>query len=131
MEKKMKIKLTSVFVDDQEKALRFYTEVMGFVKKADVKNGDYRWLTVVSPEGPNDMELLLEPNNNPVASTYQKAIYESGIPANSFSVDNLQEEYERLSRLGVKFVAGPVTADWGAYAMIEDTCGNLINLHQI
>ena len=97
----MKIKLTSVFVDDQNKALKFYTKVLGFVKKTNIPVGEFKWLTVVSPEGPDDIELLLEPNNNPAAKTYQEAIFKQGIPATSFNVDDIQKEYDRLKTLGV------------------------------
>ena len=98
----MKIKLNNVFVDDQDKALKFYTEVLGFVKKTDIPAGKFKWLTVVSPEGPDDIELLLEPNDNPAAKTYQKAIFEQGIPSTSFAVEDIQKEYERMKNLGVK-----------------------------
>ena len=126
----MKIQLASVFVDDQEKALQFYTEVLGFVKKTDVPAGHFRWLTVVSPEGPQEIELLLEPNDNPAARTYQEAIYEAGIPATSFTVDDMEQEYQRLTKLGVEFRTKPTKMEWGTYAVFDDTSGNLINLHQ-
>ena len=100
----MKIKLNSVFVDSQEKALIFYSEVLGFVKKIDLPAGKFRWLTVISAEGPEDLELVLEPNANPAAKTYQDAIYEQGIPTTSFSVDDIQEEYQRLINLGWRLV---------------------------
>jgi catechol 2,3-dioxygenase-like lactoylglutathione lyase family enzyme len=96
----MKIKLTSVFVNDQVKALKFYTKVLGFVKKSDVTAGKYRWLTVVSPEEPEGPQLLLEPNDNPAANTYQESIFEQGIPAAMFFVDDIQKEYQRLKALG-------------------------------
>lgn len=127
----MKIKLTSVFVDDQAEALRFYTEVLGFVKKTDVPAGKYRWLTVVSPEGPADIELLLEPNDNPAASAFQQAIFAQGIPAKAFAVDDTQKEYERLSKLGVKFTMGPSPAGPATIAIFEDTCGNLIQIYHV
>ena len=126
----MKIQLASVFVDDQEKAVQFYTEVLGFPKKTDMPAGDFRWLTVVSPEGPQDIELLLEPHDNPAARTYQEAIYQAGIPATSFTVDDMEQEYQRLTKLGVEFRTKPTKAEWGTYAVFDDTCGNLINLHQ-
>ena len=126
----MRIKITSVFVDDQQEALTFYTEVLGFVKKTDLPAGEFKWLTVVSPEGPDDLELLLEPNATPAAKTFQKAIHEAGIPATSFFVDDVQAEYERLEKLGVMFTMKPTTTDWGTLAVFDDTCGNLINLHQ-
>ncbi len=125
------IKLTSVFVDDQDKALKFYTEVLGFVKKSDLPVGRFRWLTVVSPEEPDGAELLLEPNDNPAANTYQKAIYEQGIPATAFAVMDIQKEYERLKELGVAFTMGPTETDMTAVAVFDDTCGNLIQLFQI
>src|SRR5215212_5981608 len=97
----MKIKLTSVLVDNQAKALTFYTEILGFVKKADFPVGEFKWLTVVSPEEPDGTELLLEPNDNPAAKTFQKAIFEQGIPLTAFMVDDIQKEYERMKKLGV------------------------------
>jgi catechol 2,3-dioxygenase-like lactoylglutathione lyase family enzyme len=127
----MKIILTSVFVTDQDKALRFYTEVLGFVKKQDITMGKYRWLTVVSPDQPEGTELVLELNSNPAAKTYQKAIFTQGIPAAIFGVGNVHAEYQRLKALGVVFtveptqVMGPVTR-----AVLDDTCGNLIQIIQ-
>src|SRR5215813_5145285 len=126
----MKIKLTSVLVDDQDKALKFYTEVLGFVKKHDIPMGEARWLTVVSPEGPGDVELLLEPMGFPPARTYQKALFEAGIPYTSFAVDDIQKEYERLEKLGVVFRTKPTKMGPVTVAVIEDTCGNLIQLTQ-
>ncbi len=126
----MKIKIASVFVDDQDKALRFYTEVLAFVKKTDVSVGEFNWLTVASPEGPEGIELLLEPNNNPVAKTYQEDIYKQGIAATAFFVDGIQKEYERLKNLGVTFTMGPTKTKWGTQAIFDDTCGNLILLQQ-
>ena len=126
----MRIKLTSVFVDDQEKAFSFYTEVLGFVKKTDLPAGEFRWLTVVSSEGPDDLELLLEPNDNPTAKTFQNAIHEEGIPATSFLVDDVQKEHERLQKMGVVFTMKPTSTDWGTVAVFDDTCGNLIQLYQ-
>ena len=126
----MKIKLTSVFVDDQEKALRFYTGSLEFMKRNDLPAGEFRWLTVVSAEGPDDIELLLEPNDNPAASAYQQALFEQGIPATAFAVDDIQEEYERLKGLGVLFRSEPVAAGPVMVAIFEDTCGNLIQLYQ-
>jgi catechol 2,3-dioxygenase-like lactoylglutathione lyase family enzyme len=126
----MKIKLTSVFVEDQDKALRFYTEVLGFVKKHDVPVGDFKWLTVVSPEGPDDLELLLEPNANPAAATYQKAIFEQGIPATAFVVDDIQSEFHRLQSAGVEFRTEPTPAGPVTIAVFDDTCGNLIQIMQ-
>ncbi|WP_028552761.1 VOC family protein [Paenibacillus sp. UNC451MF] len=130
----MKIHLTSVFVDDQEKALKFYTEVLGFVKKMDMPAGEFRWLTVVSPEGPEgpeDIQLLLEPNNNPTAQTYQKAIFEQGIAATSFAVEDIHKEYERLKKLGVVFTMEPTAMGPVTVAVFNDTCGNLIQLGQM
>ena len=126
----MKIVLTSVFVDDQEKALKFYTEKLGFIKKADIPVGEFKWLTVVSPEGPDDIELLLEPNDNPAAETYQKAIYEQGIPAASFEVADIQSEFARLTKLGVVFMTPPTETGPVTIAVFDDTCGNLIQIVQ-
>jgi len=127
----MKIKLSSVFVDDQEKALLFYTNILGFVKKNDMPAGQFRWLTVVSPDGPEDMELLLEPNDNPAAKEYQGALFEQGIPMNAFTVDDVEEEYKRLRALGVVFRSEPVKMEPTTIAMFEDTCGNIIQIYQV
>ncbi len=127
----MKIKLTSVFVDDQAKALTFYTKVLGFVKKSDVTAGKYRWLTVVSSEEPEGTQLLLEPNENPAAKTYQESLFKQGIPAAMFFVDNLQKEYQRLKNLGVKFTTEPTRTPGSTIVVFEDTCGNLIQLTQM
>jgi catechol 2,3-dioxygenase-like lactoylglutathione lyase family enzyme len=127
----MKIKLTSVLVDDQDKALKFYTEVLGFVKKRDIPVGKFRWLTVVSPEGPDDIELVLEPNENPAAQTYQKALFEAGIPFTAFAVDDIQKEFERLQQLGVVFKSEPTKMGEVTIAVFEDTCGNLIQIYQV
>ena len=127
----MKIKPTSVFVDDQDKALQFYSEVLGFVKKQDFPVGEFKWLTVVSPEGPDDIELLLEPNDNPAAKTYQKAIFEQGIPLAAFAVDDIQKEYERMKHLGVVFTTEPTKTGPVTQAVFDDTCGNLIQLYQV
>ncbi len=126
----IRITLTSVLVEDQERALRFYTDVLGFVMKRDVPLGDFKWLTVVSPEGPEGVELLLEPNENVAAKEFQRAMFEQGIPLTSFAVDDVQAEYERLTRLGVRFLSEPTRTEWGAFAVFDDTCGNLINLHE-
>ena len=127
----MKIILTSVFVDDQAEALKFYTETLGFVKKSDITNGPYRWLTVVSPDDKNGTELVLEPNGNPVAKTYQKAIFEQGIPATSFGVSDVRAEYERLKKLGVKFTKEPTEVMKGVtIAVLDDTLGNLIQIQK-
>jgi predicted enzyme related to lactoylglutathione lyase len=126
----MKINLTSVMVDDQDKALKFYMEVLGFVKKHDIPMGEARWLTVVSPEGPDDVELLLEPMGFPPARTYQKALFEAGIPLTSFAVDDVQKEYERMKELGVVFKTTPTKMGPVTVAVFEDTCGNLIQMAQ-
>ena len=126
----MKINLTSVLVDDQDKALKFYTEVLGFVKKHEIPLGKFKWLTVVSPEGPNDIELLLEPNDNPAAKTFQAAIFHQGIPLTSFGVDDIHKEYERMTKLGVVFRTQPTPAGPVTIAVFEDTCGNLIQIVQ-
>jgi catechol 2,3-dioxygenase-like lactoylglutathione lyase family enzyme len=124
------IKLTSVIVDDQEKALRFYTEKLGFVKKMDVPAGGARWLTVVSPEGPADIELLLEPDAHPAAKVYQKALRDDGIPATMFMSDDLQAEHDRLVGRGVVFRTAPERMGPVLIAVLDDTCGNLIQLVQ-
>jgi catechol 2,3-dioxygenase-like lactoylglutathione lyase family enzyme len=126
----VRIKLSSVLVDDQDKALKFYTEVLGFVKKADIPVGTAKWLTVVSPEGPDDVELLLEPNDNPAARTFQQAIREQGIPLTAFAVDDIQKEYERLKGLGVVFRSEPTRMGPTTVVVFDDTCGNLIQLYQ-
>ncbi|MCU0653032.1 MAG: VOC family protein [Candidatus Pacebacteria bacterium] len=125
----MKIIYTSLFVDDQDKALKFYTEILGFVKKSDVAAGQYRWLTVVSSDDRNGTEIVLEPNNNPAAKTYQKAIFDQSIPAASFGVSDVYAEHERLKRLGVKFTMEPAKVMEGVtIAVFDDTCGNLIQI---
>lgn len=124
----MKIILTSVFVNDQDKALKFYTETLGFVKKNDVPAGHYRWLTVVSPEDQDGTELLLEPSDNPVAKEYKKGLVEQGIPAASFGVDNVEDEYKRLKALGGKFTMEPTQMGQVKVAVFDDTCGNLIQI---
>jgi catechol 2,3-dioxygenase-like lactoylglutathione lyase family enzyme len=126
----MKIYISSVFVDDQEKALNFYTEVLGFVKKVDTPVGKYRWLTVVSPEEPSGTQLLLEPSENPAAKTFKAALYEQGIPLNSFSVEDIRGEYERLRGLGVRFTVEPTKTGSVTVAVFDDTCGNLIQIVQ-
>ncbi len=124
----MKIIVTSVFVDDQEKALKFYTEILGFVKKEDVAAGQYRWLTVVSPDDENGTKLLLEPNDNAAAGTYQKALAEQGIPAQMFGVADIQAEYDRLKARGVRFTMEPTDVGPSTIAVFDDTCGNLIQI---
>ena len=126
----MKIKISSVFVDDQEKALQFYTDILGFTKKSDIPAGEYRWLTVVSPEALEGMELLLEPNVHEAAKAYQKALYEDGIPATMLFVDDLKEEFDNLKKRGVNFIMEPTESDSISMAVLDDTCGNLIQLVQ-
>jgi len=127
----MKIKLNSVMVDDQDKALKFYTEVLGFVLSKDIPMGGPRWLTVVSPEGPDDIELLLEPLGFPPARTFQKTLFEAGIPATMFAVDDIQKEYERMKKLGVAFRSEPTKMGPTTISVFEDTCGNLIQIYQV
>ena len=124
----MRINLTSVFVDDQEKALRFYTEVLGFVKKHDVPVGEDRWLTVVSPQDPDGTELLLEPSGHPATKPFQEALVADGIPFTSFAVDDVAAEYERLRSLGVRFTQEPAAMGPVTTAVLDDTCGNLIQI---
>lgn len=127
----IRIHLTSVFVDDQRKALRFYTEVLGFEKKTDVPMGEHAWLTVVSKTAPDGPELLLEPNVHPAVGPYQAALVADGIPAASFAVDDLQAQFERMSGLGVRFTQEPMDAGPVIIATLDDTCGNLIQLMQM
>jgi predicted enzyme related to lactoylglutathione lyase len=127
----VKIKLTSVFVDDQEKALRFYTEVLGFVKKTDFSNGPYRWLTVASAEDPEGTELQLALNNNPAAQTYQQAIFQQNQPAANFITDDLQADYERMKASGAEFTMPPTDVTGSKIAVVNDTVGNLIQLTQL
>jgi catechol 2,3-dioxygenase-like lactoylglutathione lyase family enzyme len=124
----MKINVASVLVDDQEKALRFYTEVLGFTTKTDVPVGKHRWLTVVSPEDPDGVELLLEPDEHPAAKPFKDALVQDGIPFTSFAVEDVQREYERLSALGVRFTQEPMAAGPVTTAVLDDTCGNLIQI---
>jgi catechol 2,3-dioxygenase-like lactoylglutathione lyase family enzyme len=124
----MKINLTSVFVDDQAKALAFYTDVLGFVKKTDMPTGEHRWLTVVSPEAPDGVELLLEPDAHPAAKPFKEALVTDGIPATSFAVDDVQAEFDRLIALGVRFVQPPTPMGPVTTAVFDDTCGNLIQI---
>jgi len=127
----MRIKLTSLMVDDQDKALRFYTEVFGFVKKLDIPvGGPYRWITVVSPEPPTDVQLSLEPNANPVGRTYQEGLFKQGIPATAFEVGDIEQECRRLKALGVVFTQEPTQQGPLTMAICADTCGNLIQLYQ-
>jgi predicted enzyme related to lactoylglutathione lyase len=127
----MKIKLTSLYVDDQEKALRFYTDVLGFVKKADFSQGQYRWLTVVSPEEPNGTELQLALNDNPAARAYQQAIFQQSQPAIMFFTDDIKGDYERIKAHGAEFTMPPTDVTASTIAMLNDTCGNLIQLTQL
>ena len=126
----MRIKLTSIMVDNQDKALKFYTGVFGFVKKHEIPVGEYRWLTVVSPEGPDDVELSLEPNANPAGKTFQEAIFNQGIPIAAFEVDDIEKEFKRLKGLGVVFTQEPTRTGPVSIAVCSDTCGNLIQLYQ-
>ena len=126
----MRIKLSSIFVDDQSKALTFYTEVLGFQKKHDIPVGEHRWLTLVSPEGPEDLELVLEPNANPASEAYQKAIFAQGIPATAFEVSDLAQEFSRLRSRGVAFTQEPTAMGPVLIAVLSDTCGNLLQLYQ-
>jgi len=127
----MKIKLTSVYVDDQDKALRFYTEVLGFVKKSDFSNGPYRWLTVGSAEEPNGTELQLALNNNPAAKAYQQALLQENQPAAMFFSDDVQADYERMKGRGAEFTMPPKDVTGSKIAMLKDTCGNLIQVSQL
>ena len=127
----MKIKLTSVYVDDQEKALRFYTGVMGFVKKADFRNGPYRWLTVASPEDQDGTELQFALNDNPAAKAYQQAMFQQGQPAAMFFTDDVQGDYERMNARGAEFTMPPTDVTASKIAMLNDTCGNLIQITQL
>ncbi len=131
----MRIVLTSVMVDDQAKALSFYSEVLGFVKKEDMDMGGARWLTVVSPADFDGTQLALEPDDNPVingaAKTFKKTLYEAGIPWTSFVVDDIQIEFERMTRLGVEFTMEPTQTGPATVAVLDDTCGNLLQMHQL
>jgi predicted enzyme related to lactoylglutathione lyase len=124
----MKIKLTSVFVDDQDKALKFYTDILGFAKKMDFSAGPYRWLTVVPAEEPDGTQLQLALNDNPAAKTYQQAIFAQKTPAANFFVEDTQAEYERLKGLGVTFTMEPAKTTGSTIAVLDDTCGNLIQI---
>ena len=126
----MRIKLTSIMVDNQDKALKFYTDVFGFVKKVEIPVGEYRWLTVVAPDGPGDLELSLEPNANPAGKAFQDAMFAQGIPVAAFEVDDLEREFKRLKGMGVVFTQDPAPAGPIQVAVCADTCGNLIQLYQ-
>lgn len=124
----MKIKVTSIYVDDQEKALRFYTDILGFVKRADVTQGPYRWLTITSPEEPNGVELQLALNDNPAAKAYQQAMFEQSLPAAMFYVDDVPREYDRMKAAGAEFTMPPTKVSGSTIAMVNDTCGNLVQI---
>ncbi len=126
----MKIKLTTIYVDDRDKALRFYTDVLGFVKRADVSQGSYRWLTVASPEEPDGPELHIERNDNPAVKAFQQAMFQQGESAAMFHVDDIQRDYERMQALGAEFTMPPTKVTGSTIAMVNDTCGNLIQLAQ-
>ncbi|HEV3386867.1 MAG TPA: VOC family protein [Gemmata sp.] len=127
----MKIKLTSVYVDDQEKALRFYTEVLGFTKKGDFSQGAFRWLTVTSPEEPEGTELQLALNDNPAAKAYQQALFQQGKPTTMFFTDDVKGDYERIKANGAEFTMPPTQVPGSTIAMLKDTCGNLIQITQL
>src|SRR4051812_49398265 len=127
----MKIKLTSIFVDDQEKALRFYTDTLGFVKKADFSQGPFRWLTVASPEDPDGTELQLARNDNPAARTYQQAIFQQGQPALNLYADDVQADCERMKARGAELTMPPTDVTGSKIAMLDDTCGNLVQVTQL
>ena len=126
----MRINVTSVMVDDQAKALRFYTEVLGFVKKTEIPVGEYSWLTVVSPEDPDGTELLLEPDQHPAAKPFKEALVADGIPYTAFASDDVRAEFERLRGLGVRFTQEPTDMGPVTTAVLDDTCGNLIQIQQ-
>jgi predicted enzyme related to lactoylglutathione lyase len=127
----MKIKVTSVYVDDQEKALRFYSDVLGLVKKSDFSQGPFRWLTVSSPEEPDGVELQLALNNNPAAKAYQQAIFQQGQPAIMFFTDDVKRDYERIKGHGAEFTMPPTDVTGSTITMVKDTCGNLVQLTQL
>ena len=127
----MKIKLTSVYVDDQEKALRFYTDVLGFTKKADFSNGPFRWLTVASPEESNGTELQLALNDKPAAKAYQQAMFQQGQPAAMFYTDDVKGDYERIKARGAEFTMAPTQVPGSTIARLNDSCGNLIQITQL
>lgn len=127
----MKIKLTSVYVDDQEKALHFYTDVLGFTKKADFSNGGYRWLTVASPDDPDGTELQLALNASPAAKAYQQAIFQQGQPAVMFFTDDIKADHERITARGAQFTMPPTDVTGSTIAQLNDTCGNLVQITQL
>jgi len=126
----MRIKLTSIMVDDQDRALKFYTEILGFQKKHEIPLGEFKWLTVVSPDGPDDLELVLEPNANPAGKAFQEAMFREGIPLAAFEVSDLEEEFARLKARGVAFSREPTGMGPVTVAVFSDTCGNLLQLYQ-
>jgi predicted enzyme related to lactoylglutathione lyase len=127
----MRIKLNSIIVEDQSAALAFYTEVLGFIKVLDFPIGEFRWLTVASPEEPDGTQLVLEPNANPAAKVYQAAMFAQGVPLTAFAVEDIQAEYERLTDLGVRFTMEPNDQGMAVFAVFDDTCGNLIQIYQV
>jgi predicted enzyme related to lactoylglutathione lyase len=127
----MKIKVMSLYVDDQEKGLRFYTDVLGFTKKTDFSQGPYRWLTVASPEEPNGTELQLALNNNPAAKAYQQALFQQNQPAAMFFTDDIKRDYEQIKSRGAEFTMPPTDVTASTIAMLKDTCGNLIQITQL
>lgn len=127
----MRITVTSVLVDDQDKALKFYTEVLGFVKKTEIPLGEAKWLTVVSPDNLDGVELVLEPAGHPAAGPYRRALVEDGIPFTTFAVDDVHAEHARLRALGVSFTQEPVEQQGVTTAVFDDTCGNLIQIHSV
>ena len=127
----MRIKLTSVFVDNQDEALKFYTEILGFVKKLDFPVGEFKWLTVVSPQEPEGTQLLLEPSDNPATKAFKKSVFEQGISVASFQVDDIQKEYIRMKKLGVEFTMEPTNMGMTKMAVFNDTCGNLIQIYEV
>ena len=127
----MRIRQTGIFVTDQASALEFYTKILGFVKKLDITSGNYRWLTVVAPEDQEGTQLVLSPNSNPTEKTYQEGIFKQGIPASMFFVDDLHSEVQRLKKAGVGFTMEPTKVTGSTIAMLNDTCGNLIQLTQL
>jgi predicted enzyme related to lactoylglutathione lyase len=130
-ETQVKLRIMNVYVDDQDRALKFYTEVLGFQKKSDFSTGNYRWLTVVSPQEPDGPELHLETTENPAAKTFQQALHDQNQPAAMFFVDDVQAEYDRMTRLGANFTMPPTKTTGSRIAQLDDTCGNLIQLTQL
>ncbi|MES2695981.1 MAG: VOC family protein [Verrucomicrobiota bacterium] len=127
----MKIKLNSIFVENQDRAIDFYTRVLGFKKSKDIPMGEFRWIALVSPEGHSDVELVLEPNANPTAKTYQEGLFQQGIPITAFEVDDIEADAKRLKKAGVKFTMDPTPAGTVKLAIFADTCGNLIQIYQM